>query len=133
MENNKETDMTVTQITFSPKYIMQKNGGLNLNSNALYELGWDKGETWIDQYIDLKRNRLIIVEKDTPAEGFNSLFRSYLIGQLGFMTIDKETRLRLGWEFGDEFRQTLDKKLKGVIISKVKVEESENGESSNNE
>ena len=116
--------MTETQITFKPKYIMQKNGGLNLNADALQELGWEKGETLIEQYIDLKRKRLIIVKKDTPTV-FDKLFRSYPIGQLGFMTIDKETRLRLGWEIGEEFRQTLDKRLKGIIISKVK--ESEDG------
>ncbi len=125
--------MTETQVTPSQKYILQKNGALNLSYLALHELGWKRGETSIDQYIDLKRNRLIIVESGASVGGLpkkeienvQPLFRSYQIGQLGLMSIDKETRQRLGWELGEEFWQTLDKRLKGIIITRVKEKDDD--------
>ncbi len=123
--------MTEAQITSLKKYVMHVTGGLNLSADALKELGWKRKETRVDQYIDLKRNRLIIIERGAPISGLSkdvaddvqSLFRSYPIGQLGYMVIDKDTRQRLGWEIGDEFRQTLDMNLKGIII--IKVDDSE--------
>lgn len=119
--------MTKTQITSLKKYIMNKTGGLNLSSDALRELGWKRKETWVDQYIDLKRNRLIVVKRGESISGLSkdeaddaqSLFRTYPIGQLGYMAIDRETRQRLGWELGGEHRETLDMNLKGIIITKV--------------
>lgn len=115
------------QITSLNKYVMQKMGGLNLSAEALRELGWKRGETSVDLYIDLKREVLIIIESGKSVEGLpkaqmddvESLFRSAVIGTIGFLTVDKEIRQRLGWEIGGEFRQTLDKRLKGIIIAKV--------------
>jgi len=119
--------MAETQMTSPKRYIMQTTGGLNLSSDALRELGWKRRKTWVDQYIDLKRNRLIIVKRGTSISGLSkdiaddvhSLFRTYPIGQLGYMSIDRDTRQRLGWELGGEHRETLDMNLKGIIITKV--------------
>jgi len=119
--------MTDVRMTSPKKYIMNKTGGLNLSSAALRELGWKRKKTWADQYIDLKRNRLIIVKRGTSISGLSkdeaddvqSLFRTYPIGQLGYMAIDRDTRQRLGWELGGEHRETLDMQLKGIIITKV--------------
>lgn len=120
-----------TQITSLKKYVMHVTGGLNLSADALRELGWKRKETWVDQYIDLKRNRLIIVKRDASISGLSkdvandvfSLFRSYPIGQLGYMVVDKEIRQRLDWEIGGEYRQTLDMNLKGIIITRVEEKE----------
>ena len=125
------------QITSLKKYVMHITGGLNLSADALKELGWKRKDTWVDQYIDLKRHQLIIVERGASIKGLpkimitdvHSLFRNYQIGQLGYMVIDKDTRQRLDWEIGGEYRQTLDMNLKGIIVTKV--EESEDGKGSN--
>ncbi len=119
--------MAEIRMTSPKRFVMHVTGGINLGADALRELGWKRGETWIAQYIDQKRNRLIIVKRDASISGLSkdvgddvrSLYRAYPIGQLGYMVIDKETRRRLGWEIGDEFRQTLDMNLKGIIIIKV--------------
>lgn len=108
------------------KYVMQKTGGINLSTDALRELGWERGKTFVDLYIDLKRMALIIIEsgstialtKEQLKDVF-PLFRSATIGVYGFLTVDKEIRQRLSWEIGGEFRQTLDKNLKGILITKV--------------
>ena len=109
------------QITSLNKYVMQKTGGLNLSAEALRELGWERGKTTISLYIDFVQKKLVVVKYDTllKVSGLHSLFRSSTIGVLGFLTVDKEVRQNLGWEIGDEFRQTLDKNLKGIIIAKV--------------
>ena len=125
--------MTEAQITSLKKYVMHMTGGLNLSADALRELGWKRKETWVDQYIDLKRNQLIVVKRGESISGLSkavaddvfSLFRSYPIGQLGYMVVDKETRQRLGWEIGGEYRQTLDMNLKGLIITKVEEKDGE--------
>ena len=126
--------MTETQMTSPKKYMMNITGGINLSADALRELGWKRKETWVDQYIDLKRSRLIIVERSKSISGLSkdvaddvhSLFRTYPIGVNGYMAIDRETRRRLGWEIGEEFRQTLDTNLKGIIIIKAEEAESDN-------
>lgn len=121
------------QITSLQKYVMQKTGGLNLSAMALQELGWERGKASVDLYSDLKRKRLILVKSGESVEDLpkgqigdvESLSRSASIGVLGFITVDKWVRQKLGWELGGKFRQTLDRSLKGIIIKEA--EESENG------
>lgn len=117
------------QITSLNKYVMQKMGGLNLSAQALRELGWAHGETSVSLHINLDEKKLIIIRSGEFIKDPNihSLYRSATIGVLGFLTIDKEVRQSLGWEIGEEFRQTLDKNLKGILITKVEVEETKDG------
>jgi len=115
------------QIEILEKYRLQENGTLSLSGQATKELGWVLGESSCDQYLDEKRQRLIVVAKDAgltgwsgkQVEGIFSLFRTSPISKRGGIVIDVAARNKFGWAEGTMLKQTLDRTINGIIIEAV--------------
>lgn len=109
------------QITqFDEIYTLMANGLITLNSHAMFNLGWKSGKTKCAEYIDVDGGRLIVVNGEEaltmqlPIMGW-----SFPISVRNAITIPSQARSQLGWLLGTKLKQTLDEKMKAIIVTKA--------------
>lgn len=114
------------QIEILECYKLQENGSIYLSGQATTELGWTLGDFVCEQYMDEKGQRVIVVAKDSslldwPEEfrGVVPLFRTYQLSKRGGLTLDKTPRNKFHWNDGAIMKQTLDRRIYGIIIERV--------------
>ena len=122
------------QILIPRTYVLHKQGGINLSLDACKDLGWKPGRWAVDQHINIKDSKLLIVPKDAGAFGlpdeeyrkYQPLWKPFSISKNGYMTITSDTKKHLGWLDSDKFKQTIDKEVGGIIITKSEEQEDGN-------
>ena len=98
---------------------------IQINPEAIETLNWIKGEIECVQMVDIAAGRIYVLElgSGVPPSEMGTLVpvlgTTFLLTKAGGMTISSKARRELGWNIGDRFSQSLDKRIKGVIVSRI--------------